>query len=65
MNIEYYDDNFGHWHMDDPETLAFYHNVQKRSVKKKCQRCGRMVKILPQYAICNSCAEKIEKGLDV
>ena len=61
----YYDDNFGFWDdMDDPETVDFYHDVQRRSVEKKCERCGRTVKILPQYAYCDACATKIEAGMD-
>ena len=61
----YYDDNFGHY--DDFETEEdedFYHMVQKRSVVKKCAGCGEMVRIMPQYAYCNACAEKRERGWD-
>jgi Zn finger protein HypA/HybF involved in hydrogenase expression len=62
---EYFDDNFGHWEgMDDPEMREFYHQIQKTNVWKKCKDCGRRVKIQPQYAICNSCAEKRERGVD-
>ena len=57
------DDNFGHYHdTDDPETVAFYHDVQSRSVEKKCEGCGRTVRILPHYAYCNDCADAIENG---
>jgi hypothetical protein len=63
---EYYDDNFGHWeNMDEPENRRFYHWIQKTSVEKRCKGCDRMVKIQPQYAYCNSCAEKRERGLDL
>jgi len=62
---EYYDDNFGHWEgMDDPDMRDFYHQVQKESVWKKCSRCGKRVKIRPDYGICNSCADAIERGMD-
>jgi len=61
----YYDDNFGHWDMNDPDALEFYHDVQRRSVTKKCQGCGRKVKILPDYAYCDSCATKREQGWDI
>lgn len=61
----YYDDNFGHWEIEDEEDIEFYHLVQKESVWKKCQGCGRMVKIMPKYAYCDSCATKIEQGMDV
>jgi Rad3-related DNA helicase len=64
--MSYYDDNFGEWHdMDDPEMRKFYKQVQKESVRKKCQGCGRMVRIRPDYAYCNSCADRIERGMDV
>jgi uncharacterized OB-fold protein len=60
----YYDDNYGEWHdMDDPDMRDFYKHVQKTNVKKKCERCGRVVKIQPHYAYCNSCADMIERGL--
>jgi hypothetical protein len=59
----YYDYNYGHWDvMDDPDMVAFYHQTQKNNVRKKCQRCNRMVRIKPEYAICNACAEAIERG---
>jgi hypothetical protein len=60
----YYDDNFGWYDMDDdPEgTEEFYHDVQERSVWTTCRRCGRRVKLLPHYNLCNSCAEDIEHG---
>lgn len=63
----YYDDNFGTYDMDDdPEgTAAFYRDVQARSVRKRCAGCDRMVKILPHYAYCDSCASKIERGMDL
>lgn len=62
----YYDDNFGHWEdMDDPEMVDFYHQMQRESVEKKCQGCGRMVKIKADYAYCNGCADIIERGGDV
>jgi uncharacterized OB-fold protein len=61
----YYDDNYGHWEgMDDPDMQAFYHQTQKRNVLKKCKGCGHMVKIKPEYAYCNSCADKREQGWD-
>jgi hypothetical protein len=61
----YYDDNYGHWEdMDDPDTLAFYGRVQRESVRKKCAGCGRSVKLRPDYAYCNSCAERLERGED-
>jgi hypothetical protein len=62
---EYYDDNFGHWSdMDDPDNQEFYRKVQKESVWKECQKCGRRVKLRPEYGICNSCADAMERGMD-
>jgi len=68
--MPYYDDNFGHWDGMDPadpdyeDNLRFYEKVQKESIEKKCQGCERTVKLRPEYAYCNSCADKIEKGID-
>ncbi len=58
----YYDDNFGHWDMTDPEMLNWYFRVQRESVEKKCAVCGRLVKLLPQYDKCDSCTRAIESG---
>ena len=60
----YYDDNFGHWNVEDEDDLEFYNQVQKESVVKKCQGCGRRVKLRPDYGYCNSCADKAERGWD-
>ena len=66
MQRAYYDENYGHWNdMEDPEQRAFYARTQRTNVKKQCQGCGRTVKIQPQYAYCNSCAEKREQGWDI
>jgi len=60
----YYDDNFGTWDMSEPEMLDFYHQCQRTNVTKVCARCERTVRIQPQYGICNSCADAIERGMD-
>lgn len=60
----YYDDNFGHWDIEDEEDLEFYHQVQRESVLKTCKRCGGEFMLRPDYAICNSCADDMERGLD-
>jgi len=44
--------------------VDFYHQCQKTNVSKVCKRCERTVRIQPQYAICNSCADAIERGMD-
>jgi len=61
----YCDDNFGTWdNMDQPEMVDFYHQCQKTNVTKVCKRCERTVRIQPQYAICSSCADAVERGYD-
>jgi hypothetical protein len=58
-----YDDNFGHWHSSsDPEVRAFYRETSRRSVVKECESCKRKVRLLPQYSICNRCADMAERG---
>lgn len=66
MSRSYYDDNYGHWRdmEDDPEAVAFYHQVQRNSVWKKCRCCKRRVKLRRDYDMCNACAEKAERGWD-
>lgn len=59
----YHDDNFGCWNdMDDPDMVDFYHHVQRTNVEKECRGCGRMVRIQPHYAYCDSCATAMERG---
>jgi hypothetical protein len=65
MPRSYYDDNFGFYDIQDEDDIAFYHEMQRISVRKKCQGCGRMVKIKPDYAYCNSCATRLEQGGDL
>lgn len=61
----YYDDNFGCYEIESEEDLEFYHQVQRENVTKTCKGCGRRVKLRPDYAICNSCADKVERGYDL
>ena len=62
----YYDDNFGHWDdMEDIDVLNYYHYVQRVSVDKECQGCGRIVRLLPNYGYCDSCATARERGIDI
>ena len=37
------------------------HLIQKENVEKRCACCGRLVKIRPEYAYCNSCMEHLER----
>ena len=59
-----YDDNFGEWEIEDEEDMEFYREVQRESVWKICAKCGKKVKLRPNYGICNECADKIERGMD-
>lgn len=62
----YADDNFGVWSdvSRDPDVEAFYFEVQRISVWKVCEVCKCRVKLMPQYGICNRCADDIENGRD-
>lgn len=60
----YYDDNYGHYAIESEEDVEFYRETQRVSVSKKCAGCGRRVKIRADYAYCNSCADKLERGGD-
>ena len=61
----YYDDNFGWYDIESQEDIDFYHRVQAESVEKECDACGQTVRLRPDYAICNSCADKLEAGFDI
>ncbi len=66
--MTYYDDNFGHWdkeHMEDPDAVAFYHQVQAESIWKRCHGCGGIKKLRPEYYLCDGCATKVEQGMDL
>jgi len=61
----YYDDSFGWYEIESEEDVEFSHQMQRESVKKTCEGCGRTVRIRSTYAYCNSCADKLERGIDV
>ena len=63
--VSFYDDNFGHYEIEDEDDVEFYFQIQEESVSKECIGCGRIVKLRPEYSYCNSCTTKIEHGLDV
>ena len=58
----YYDENFGCWDMSEEGSKEFYHKVQSSNIEKECGECGKIVYLQPQYSICNTCADMIEKG---
>jgi hypothetical protein len=60
-----YDDNFGHWDIEDEDDMEMYRKFQETNVEKECVGCGRLVRIQPQYDVCDSCATKREQGWDL
>jgi len=60
----YYDDNYGWYDVSCEEDKDFYFQTQYESVEKQCSRCDRIVSLRREYSICNSCADKIERGWD-
>lgn len=61
----YYDDNYGEYDIQSEDDIEFYRERQRTNVLKTCQGCGRKVRIQPDYAYCNSCADKRERGMDL
>jgi len=61
----YYDDNFGHWDMSGSDSFEFYNQVQAESVYKRCQGCGAIVRLRPDYGYCNGCVDILEQGGDL
>tara|TARA_Y100001951_G_C11291639_1_gene272597 strand:- start:1254 stop:1478 length:225 start_codon:yes stop_codon:yes gene_type:complete len=67
--LGYDDDNYGQW--DEPEDeedriekLKFREQVQKDSEYKTCVLCDREVFLRRSYDKCNSCMEKLERGME-
>lgn len=59
----YYDDNFGYQTDADGEDRGWFRrHVQRNSIWKTCDDCGRRVKLMPDYGICDSCATRRENG---
>ena len=58
------DSNFGVYDIESDEDVDFYYEVQRESRLKKCAGCGRKVRLRPDYAYCNTCADKRERGYD-
>jgi hypothetical protein len=57
-----YEDNFGFWEIDCPEEHAFFEHVQRQSVRAICQRCNRLVRLMPSKDLCAICVFAIECG---
>ena len=65
----YYDDNYGLWNEpeceeDRIEKEKFRKQVQQDSEMKICVLCDQEVWLRREYDKCNSCMEKLERGLE-
>ena len=60
-----YEDNFGFWNLDEPEELAFFHHVQRQSVRAVCKRCEGVVRLMPPKIFCAPCASALECGAPI
>ena len=65
MRRTLYDDNFGEWDIRHQDDLDYYYTVQQLSVIKRCATCNGHVRLLPHYAYCSPCLDKIERGEDI
>ena len=54
--------NFGFWDIDGPEERAFFQYVQRQSVIVACERCERLVQLIPPKTVCASCVAALECG---
>jgi hypothetical protein len=57
-----YEHNFGFWDIDGPEERAFFQHVQRQSVIIACERCERLVQLIPSKTVCASCVAAMECG---
>jgi hypothetical protein len=65
----YFDDNYGHWNEpeceeDRIEKEKFREFVKKDSEYKTCTLCDQKVWLRKAYDKCNSCMEKLERGME-
>jgi|TARA_R110002051_G_scaffold19567_4_gene54398 hypothetical protein len=65
----YFDDNYGDWDEPDSEEdriemLKFRKQVKQDSVYKICSLCDQEVFLRKEYDKCNSCMEKLERGME-
>jgi rRNA maturation endonuclease Nob1 len=58
----FYDDNYGHWEIEDQSDIDFFRKTQEENVEKKCEGCGGVFQLRPQAGFCNSCADARERG---
>jgi hypothetical protein len=57
-----YDDNFGFWHIDGAEERSFFEHVRRQSARVQCERCERLVRLMPSKFLCASCVSALECG---
>ena len=57
-----YEDNFGFWEIACPEEHAFFEHVKSQSVRAICQRCDRLVRLMPTKTMCSPCVSALEYG---
>ena len=65
----YFDDSYGEWNEPECEEdmidqLEFRKKVQEDSEHKICSLCGQKVFLRKAYDKCNSCMEKLERGME-
>ena len=60
--IDYEDDNFGKYDIQNKDDIDFYKKMQKVSILKRCSMCNQEVKLRKEYDKCNSCMDKLEAG---
>jgi hypothetical protein len=57
-----YEDNFGFSNISEPEERAFFDFVRRQSVLTACERCERLVRLIPPKTLCASCVSAFEYG---
>jgi hypothetical protein len=60
-----YEDNFGFWHLDDPEERAFFEHVLRQSVRTICERCRETVRLMAPKILCAACVSALECGAPI
>jgi hypothetical protein len=60
-----YEDNFGFWVIDCTAEDAFFKHVQSQSDPAICQRCARLVRLMPSKTMCAPCVSALECGAPI
>lgn len=51
--------------LEDPMTLLILQQMEREKIVKKCEGCGHYVRMKEEYAYCEHCMSRLERGVDL